>query len=276
MDVSSRRVIRDIWRCRRYRLICRPLLVPLVKDHITPMATEHYNQNAGCLYSFKICWCGRNWCARITPEFMRTRKPRSVERAEKPPAFFAFSPSRGRLLAGRSLPRELLIRGHCSSALTQAPSGVRTTRTLALICPLQSRKPASEPGFCGSHAVWAAYSDPGMELLESLGFAPSQPMSSFAGCASKKTWCFPCRTGCIPSVSVPVAVRHRYATNRNCAYRLQNFPVFGRVLRRAYLSSTRLRGASLDNATSLAKAAGVNQVFPLKGAILGYWFSRGS
>lgn len=135
--------------------------------------------------------------------------------------------------------------------------------------PLLTPKPVSqlsEADFV-AHAVWAAYSDPEeMELLESLGFEPSQVMSSFAECASEEDLVFP-----LPSKAASLPFRYQWLSATVTlptgvvltGYRTSPcLAVF--FAGHAYLFNKALRSASLDNATSLAKAAGVNQVFPLK------------
>jgi len=105
--------------------ICRPLLVPWSKT-ATPMATEHYNQNTGCLYSLKnLLVCGAQFArTHNTLVFMRTRKPRSVERQKKPPAFLRFRHQGADSWLAALFARELLIRAdtaHCVSGC--APFG---------------------------------------------------------------------------------------------------------------------------------------------------------
>ena len=86
------------------------------------MATEHYNQNTGCLYSLKnLLVCGAQFArTHNTLVFMRTRKPRSVERQKKPPAFLRFRHQGADSWLAALFARELLIRAdtaHCVHGL---------------------------------------------------------------------------------------------------------------------------------------------------------------
>lgn len=135
--------------------------------------------------------------------------------------------------------------------------------------PVLTPKPISqlsEADFV-AHAVWAAYSDPEeMELLESLGFSASQVMSAFAECTSEEDLVFP-----LPNEAASLPFRYLWLSATVTlptgvvltGYRTSPcLAVF--CTGHAYLFNKALRSASLDNAISLAQAAGVNQVFPLK------------
>jgi hypothetical protein len=92
----------------------------------TPMATGHYKRNTGCLYSREnLLVCGAQFArTHNTLVFMRTRKPRSVERQKKPPAGFGFLLQWAESSLAALFVRERLIRtdtAHCVSGF--APFG---------------------------------------------------------------------------------------------------------------------------------------------------------
>lgn len=144
-----------------------------------------------------------------------------------------------------------------------------TLKQVSAQMPVLTPKPISqlsEADFV-AHAVWAAYSDPEeMELLESLGFSASQVMSAFAECTSEEDLVFP-----LPNEAASLPFRYLWLSATVTlptgvvltGYRTSPcLAVF--CTGHAYLFNKALRSASLDNAISLAQAAGVNQVFPLK------------
>lgn len=92
----------------------------------TPMATGRYKRNTGCLYSREnLLVCGAQFArTHNTLVFMRTRKPRSVERQKKPPAGFGFLLQWAESSLAALFVRERLIRtdtAHCVSGF--APFG---------------------------------------------------------------------------------------------------------------------------------------------------------
>ena len=99
------------------------------------MATEHYNQNTGCLYSLKnLLVCGAQFArTHNTLVFMRTRKPRSVERQKKPPAFLRFRHQGADSWLAALFARELLIRAdtaHCVSGCAPFGGAAQLERSL--------------------------------------------------------------------------------------------------------------------------------------------------